>query len=196
MYIDNVFIVAFIIFLALFALVIYTNTRKKGMNKEIMQDLELHFEEKLEGIKEQVSGVEPIRTEEARHLCCAIRRIYPNAHVGLDYQIADNNDGNGAYISKWFATAPQPTQDQLAKALAEHLDLQAESQYRHDRQVHYPSITDQLDALYKARRGDYREIEIIDELIHKVKCRFPRPGDCERDCNEDEITPPLHELPK
>jgi hypothetical protein len=43
------------------------------------------------------------------------------------------------------------------------------------RKSEYPSIGEQLDALYKARNGDTSELETIDELITEIKEKYPKP---------------------
>ena len=107
--------------------------------------------------------------------------MYPNAQVGLDFYVAD--EGRGAYIKEWMLPTPAPTDTQLAEALEAHHQERAEGRYRELRKAHYPSVTDQLDAMYKARRGAVEDLEQIDALIRDIKCRFPKPGDCERDCD-------------
>mgnify|MGYP006921296315 CR=1 FL=1 len=46
------------------------------------------------------------------------------------------------------------------------------------RHANYPSIGDQLDALYKARHGDPGPLEEVDAKIAEVKARYPKPGEC------------------
>ena len=43
------------------------------------------------------------------------------------------------------------------------------------RKSEYPSLSDQLEALYKARNGDTSELEAIDELITEIKEKYPKP---------------------
>ena len=43
------------------------------------------------------------------------------------------------------------------------------------RKSEYPSIGDQLDALYKARNGDTSELTAIDKLITDIKEKYPKP---------------------
>lgn len=43
------------------------------------------------------------------------------------------------------------------------------------RHANYPSIGDQLDALFKARQGDTAALERIDARIADVKARYPKP---------------------
>lgn len=46
------------------------------------------------------------------------------------------------------------------------------------RHANYPSIGEQLDALYKARHGDPSDLIEIDAKIAEVKMRYPKPGEC------------------
>ena len=43
------------------------------------------------------------------------------------------------------------------------------------RKSEYPSLEDQLDALYKARRGDDSELKKLDRKITRVKNKYPKP---------------------
>ena len=47
--------------------------------------------------------------------------------------------------------------------------------YRDYRRNEYPSIGDQLDAMHKAREGNWTELEKIDTLIKSVKAKYPKP---------------------
>lgn len=44
------------------------------------------------------------------------------------------------------------------------------------RHANYPSVGEQLDALYKARHGDPTALEEIDARIADVKSRYPKPA--------------------
>ena len=46
------------------------------------------------------------------------------------------------------------------------------------RRAEYPGVGDQLDAAYKARQGNDAEQIAIDELIRKVKDKYPKSVDC------------------
>ena len=43
------------------------------------------------------------------------------------------------------------------------------------RRSEYPSIADQLDALYKARNGDTSELEAMDKKVTAIKEKYPKP---------------------
>jgi len=44
--------------------------------------------------------------------------------------------------------------------------------------VEYPDVGDQLDAAYKARRGDNAEQAAMDALITDIKMKYPKPDSC------------------
>lgn len=50
-----------------------------------------------------------------------------------------------------------------------------EPAYAASRRAAYPSLGDQLDALFKARRGDGSELAAIDGAIQAVKAAHPKP---------------------
>jgi hypothetical protein len=75
------------------------------------------------------------------------------------------------------------------KAIAQHLAAEDErlrletlnrdtsvppKHYREQRRPEYPSIGDQLDALYKARNGDTSDLEAIDSVISDIKSKYPK----------------------
>ncbi|MCU0934807.1 MAG: XkdW family protein [Gammaproteobacteria bacterium] len=115
-------------------------------------------------------------TRAHREFCGAIHRLYPNARVGLDFQV--KKDGSVLAIAEWLLPTPAPTAEELASAMAEYREEQQNQAYREAREAEYPSIGDQLDALYKARQGDPSELAAIDARIAEVKGRHPKPGQC------------------
>jgi hypothetical protein len=62
--------------------------------------------------------------------------------------------------------------------MTEYLLEQRDQAYREARLAEYPSLGDQLDALYKARQGDPSELAELDARIREVKARHPKPGQC------------------
>ena len=115
-------------------------------------------------------------TRAQRDFCGAIHRLYPNARPGLDFQV--KKEGGKLAIAEWLLPTPQPTPEELEQAMAEYREEQQSQAYREAREAEYPSIGDQLDALYKARHGDASELAAIDARIAEVKGRHPRPGHC------------------
>ncbi|MEN8174811.1 MAG: XkdW family protein [Pseudomonadota bacterium] len=160
-----------IVIAALFA-VFYSNSR--GQRRAVEQIAEL--QEELAEVRRHAS----LPSHASREMCCAIRRIYPHALHGVDYQLGD--EGEGPYIKEWFLEHPVPEPHHLDDAIAAHQREVNESQYRDLRRSAYPSIEDQLDALYKARHGNDAEVELIDNHIKRVKERYPKPERCRDDC--------------
>lgn len=173
-YVDNFTLVAFVVSVLLFFSVVVLALRTSRTNRATIGELERRLE--------TVSAHNPLPTDSARHLCCAIRRLHPNAQVGLDFHLGD--DGEGAYIREWLMPVPEPDVDRLQQALEDHHRELEVGTYRRERSAAYPAVSDQLDAMYKARHGDPADLEAIDELIRRVKCTYPKPGDCERECPE------------
>lgn len=111
-----------------------------------------------------------------REFCGAIHRLYPNARVGLDFLV--KKEGKGFAIAEWLLPTAVPTAEELDRAMAEYRQEQRTEAYREAREAEYPSIGDQLDALYKERQGDPSELAAIDARIAEVKARHPKPGQC------------------
>ena len=111
-----------------------------------------------------------------REFCGAIHRLYPNARVGLDFLV--KKEGKGFAIAEWLLPTPVPTAEELDQAMADYRQEQRTEAYREAREAEYPSIGDQLDALYKERQGDPSELAAIDARIAEVKARHPKPGQC------------------
>jgi hypothetical protein len=65
-----------------------------------------------------------------------------------DFELQDNSDGAGVFISEWNSASPQPS---VAAIETAHTEWQTEydsKQYARDRAEAYPSIVDQLDQQY------------------------------------------------
>jgi hypothetical protein len=134
-----------------------------------------HIDE-LRGRLDRVSHSTLIPSEAARELCLSIRCLYPAMQMGVDFRVAD--DGEGAYIEEWNNAAAKPSQEQLDQGMAECRRNKDVSRYREERAFAYPSVSDQLDAMYKARMGDASDLEVIDQQIAEVKERYPRGDSC------------------
>ncbi len=133
--------------------------------------------ERAEKATDREAPLRPVpETRAHREFCGAIHRLYPNARVGLDFQV--KKDAGGLAIAEWLLPTPAPTAEELASAMAEYREEQQHQAYREAREAEYPSIGDQLDALYKARQGDTSELAAIDARIAEVKGRHPKPGHC------------------
>lgn len=104
----------------------------------------------------------------------AIKELYPDI---LDSQFKLQDDGNGIYISLWTYKEPQPNLP----------DLQSRAEYWHtyylaiaNRQINYPKIGDQLDALLKQFMDMQNngitigtELQIIIDKWQNVKQTYP-----------------------
>ena len=67
-----------------------------------------------------------------------------------DFIVADDADGQGAYIKEWKSDQPRPSEAEIEAA---HNGWQAEydsTEYQRLRAPEYPPIGDQLDALFHA----------------------------------------------
>lgn len=112
--------------------------------------------------------------DRARHLCLALHQLHPMMHAGIDYIIKRDAPGDAPYIAEWYGEDPKPTQQQLDSAFSKL----AGKSYVDLRKAEYPDVGDQLDAAYKARRGDNAEQAAMDALITDIKMRYPKPGSC------------------
>ena len=117
-----------------------------------------------------------VRTDpDAHRLSLAVHLLHPSAHLGFDYVIKHDND-KLPYISEWNAGGVMPTQAELNDALKKVTTIDSTG-YAAMRRSEYPSIEDQLDAAYKARRGNTTEQEELDNRIEQVKDKYPKSDD-------------------
>lgn len=89
-----------------------------------------------------------------------------------DYETAQPEGGEDQIIH-WDedALGPQPTAEQLDAAYAAKLAADAAVAYRAQRASEYPSIGDQLDALWK---GGDAAAEMLAQ-VQAVKTKYPKP---------------------
>lgn len=170
MYLDTVSVAGIVLTLLIIAAFVALLLSRSKSDRERIHELQMRLDE---GPTHEL-----IPSEDARHLCCAIRRIYPSATVGLDFHVGD--DGDGPYIREWLTPLPEPTDHQIQEALVLHHEEFAAGRYREKRKASYPSINDQLDALFWARQGDHTQLEEVDEHIRRVKIEYPKLGECEQ----------------
>jgi hypothetical protein len=116
--------------------------------------------------------------DSARDLCRAVHLLQPNAHAGVDYIIRHDKPGEEPYLADWHAVGPQPTREELHSALSKIFHDELGKNYASMRRAEYPSIGNQLDAAFKARHGNDAEQIEIDELIRKVKDKYPKSVEC------------------
>jgi len=82
-----------------------------------------------------------------------------------DFVLQD--DGNGVYIAEWNHADPQPTEAEITTADTE---WHTENDYKNNRKDEYPSIGDQLDALFHAGLFD----SDMTAKIQAVKDKYPK----------------------
>ncbi len=115
------------------------------------------------------------QNDEVRSLCRAIHYLHPTIHAGIDYIVKEGGPGEGAFIEEWFnSTVPQPNPEELEQALKTISGIDPTKDHAAQRLKEYPSVGDQLDAAYKARRGDHSEQIRLDTLISQVKEKYPK----------------------
>ncbi len=92
-----------------------------------------------------------------------------------DFIVADDADGQGAYIKEWKSDQPQPSEAEIETA---HNEWQAEydaQEYSRNRQAEYPSINELIVALWEnvveERAASVIELE---SLRQAVKARYPK----------------------
>lgn len=156
-----------------FIFIIWLQNRAQKESRQRISELENQID--------RLHGPTALPSHASRELCCAVRRLYPDAMHGVDFQVAD--DGDGPYIATWLLEHPRPEPEALSRAIAEHREVLEASGYKDERRRAYPSVGAQLDALYHARKGHPGRLEAIDEQIRRVKERFPKPVECEKDCS-------------
>jgi len=112
---------------------------------------------------------------DAHRLSQAVHLLHPSVRLGFDY-IIEQDDGKLPYISEWNAGGSMPTQAELDDALRKVTAIDSTG-YAAMRRSEYPSIEEQLDAAYKARRGDITEQAELDNRIEQVKDKYPKSDD-------------------
>ena len=117
-----------------------------------------------------------VRTSPDVHrLSQAVHLLHPSVHLGFDYVIKQD-DGKLPYISEWDTGGSMPTQAELDDALKKVAAIDCTG-YAAMRRSEYPSIEDQLDAAFKARRGNPAEQEVLDNRIQQIKDKYPKSDD-------------------
>ncbi|MCG6938941.1 MAG: hypothetical protein LJE83_12325 [Gammaproteobacteria bacterium] len=113
--------------------------------------------------------------EDVRQLCRAVHYLHPTLHAGIDYVVNKTSPEQKPYIQEWFHTnIPQPKPEELEQALQAISGVDPVKDHAALRLKEYPSVGDQLDAAYKARLGDNKEQIRLDNLITRVKEKYPK----------------------
>ncbi|MCP5146427.1 MAG: hypothetical protein H6978_16580 [Gammaproteobacteria bacterium] len=168
MYFDNFTIGAIVIFVVVLLVFFGLHRSQQNETREQLDALERRLHDLHAG--------PPLHSRAAREMCAAIHHLHPNAIAGEHFQIVD--DGQGPYISAWYMDEPQPSPRELADIVEGHREEWSDHGYREARLAEYPSIGDQLDALYKARHGDNSDLQAIDAQISEIKSRHPNIDRC------------------
>lgn len=168
MYFDNFTIGALVIFVVVLLVFFYLHESNKKEVREQIADME----RRLHDLYTEPS----VHSREAREMCAAIHHLYPDAVAGEHFALAD--DGEGPYIKVWMMENPQPSSTELREIVEQHSHEWTATGYQEARLAEYPSVGDQLDALYKARHGDESELQVIDEQIKTVKAQHPNIDAC------------------
>lgn len=157
----NIFIVVLIaVFFWLF--ILWRNSRK--LNEDIRRVAQQHS---------------LIRNNDKAHvLCRAIHLINPHVTAGVDYIIRQESTNGEPQIGEWKSDAPQPSTEQIRSALEELSDSYHEEEYAAMRRAEYPSVGEQLEALYEARQGNNARLLEVDERIRHVKEKYPKAEEC------------------
>jgi len=116
--------------------------------------------------------------DSVRDLCRAVHLLQPDAHAGVDYIIRHDSPDQEPYLAEWHALGVQPSREELRRALAKIIHDEPGKNYASLRRAEYPSVGNQLDAAYKARHGNDAEQIEIDDLIRKVKDKYPKSVEC------------------
>jgi hypothetical protein len=132
--------------------------------------------EQLKQVAQQQSLIR--HDDSVRDLCRAIHLLQPDAHAGFDYLIRHDKADQDPYLAEWHAAGHQPSREELQHALAKVVRDASAKNYASLRRAEYPTVGAQLDAAYKARQGNDAEQIEIDELIRKVKEKYPKSVEC------------------
>lgn len=117
-----------------------------------------------------------VRTHPDVHrLSQAVHLLRPSVRLGFDYVI-EHDDGKLPRITEWNTGGSMPTQAELDDALNKVTAIDSTG-YAAMRRSEYPSIEEQLDAAFKARRGDFSEQEQLDNRIEQIKNKYPKSDD-------------------
>jgi hypothetical protein len=116
--------------------------------------------------------------DRVRALCRAIHLVNPHVNAGVDYIIQHDNPAEEPTISEWRADVSRPSAEQINSALQELDNSYHEEEYAAMRRAEYPSVGEQLDAMYEARQGNNAKQLEVDEKIRRVKEKYPKAEEC------------------
>jgi hypothetical protein len=161
--VDGTFIAVIIVILiglSIFSLINWSNTRNaRDHTRRLYQQQDL------------------VRmSPDVHRLSQAVHLLRPSVRLGFDYMIKADKPGELPYISDWHTGGTMPTQAEIDDALNQVTKIESTG-YAAMRRSEYPSVEDQLDAAYKARRGDDTEQQELDNRIEEVKNKYPKSDD-------------------
>ena len=102
-------------------------------------------------------------------LSSKLKALFPNVDSSIAWELRNDADERGDYISQWNLDNPQPTEEQLEAADADGDAWEALHRVRKQRLRAYPEIRDQLDQIY------HEGIDAWKETIKAVKDANPKP---------------------
>ncbi len=98
-----------------------------------------------------------------------LKVLFPDADEITAWELKNDADERGDYISQWNLDDPQPTEEQLDAADSDGDAWEALHRVRKQRLRAYPEIRDQLDQIY------HDGIDTWKETIKAVKDAHPKP---------------------
>ena len=102
-------------------------------------------------------------------LSSKLKVLFPDVDSTTSWELRNDLDERGDYISQWNLDDPQPTEEQLEAADSDGDALEALHAVRKQRKRAYPSIQDQLDKMY------HDGFDAWKETIKAVKDANPKP---------------------
>ena len=103
-------------------------------------------------------------------LSTKLKVLYPDVDSTTAWELCDDSDGKGVYISKWNLDNPQPTTDELEAVEEEGTELELLHKVLKQRRGAYPSIADLVVALY-----DTDDKSAVEAKRAAVKAKYPKP---------------------
>lgn len=98
------------------------------------------------------------------------RYLQDNGETNVETLFSLRDDGDGIFFEKWDTAVSQPTSAQISAAQSVLDAEEAATQYQRDRQEAYPTIGDQLDALWKGGV----DADAMKVIIDGVKTTYPK----------------------
>jgi len=85
-----------------------------------------------------------------------------------DFIVADDADGQGAYIKEWKSDQPQPSEAEIEAADGEWQAVWDAQEYARLRKVEYPSIEECVHAILDD------DLEALQAKRAEIKARYPK----------------------